>query len=79
MYTVYDVRKIAPGKKASNKIASGKMLPPRKIAPPPTPRKNARRQNAPRKFVLLNFYCFLHYLTVVPFKTFYSNEFQRRI
>ena len=78
MYTVYDVRKIAPGKKASNKIASGKMLPPRKIAHPPPPGKMPG-QNAPRKFVLLNFYCFLHYLTVVPFKTFYSNEFQRRI
>ena len=39
MYTVYDVRKIAPGKKASNKIASGKMLPPRKIAHPPPPGK----------------------------------------
>ena len=57
------VGKNAPGKKATEKIALRK-IPPWKIA---------LQTIAPRKIVLLDFYCFWHYHTVVPFKTFYSN------
>ena len=35
--------------------------------------KYAPQESYPRKIVLLDFCCFLHYFTVVPFKTFYSN------
>ena len=37
------------------------------------PGKLTTRKIAPWKIVLLDFCCFWHYLTVVPFKTFYSN------
>ena len=64
--------------------------PPRKITPwkysfqENSPRKNAPRKTATRtialrKIVLLEFCCFWHYLTVFPFKTFYSKNLQRRI
>ena len=77
----------APGKKSPRENCARKSTylkyAPRKIAPthPPrkiTPRKNALKEIAPRtitprKIVLLVFSCFWHYLTVVPFKLFYSN------
>ena len=82
-----DIHMEAPGKKSPRENCARKSTylkyAPRKIAPthPPrkiTPRKNALKEIAPRtitprKIVLLVFSCFWHYLTVVPFKLFYSN------
>ena len=62
------VRKKVPRKKALRKKAPEKINP-RKYAP----RKIVFRKTAPRIIFSLDFCCFWHYLTVVPFKTFYSD------
>ena len=62
------VQKRGPGKKSLGKEAPEKISP-RKYAP----RKIVFRKMAPRIIFSLHFCCFWHYLTVVPFKTFYND------
>ena len=62
------VRRKVPRKKALRKKAPEKINP-RKYAP----RKIVFRKIAPRIIFSLDFCCFWHYLTGVPFKTFYSD------
>ena len=62
------VRKEVPGKKAPRKKVPEKITP-QKYAP----RKIVFRKIAPRIIFSLDFCCFWHYLTIVPFIPFYGD------